>query len=515
MREELLPIAKRELRVAARRKSTSRFRCGAALLAIVVSFIWLGSLPAWATATKFVASLFSLQTACAFGLALLSGPFLTADCLSEEKRDGTLSLLFLTGLRARGIVLGKFIGTSLGALYGLLALLPVTAIPILLGGVGLLEFGRMALALINTLFFSLAIGLGVSAFVSSYSKGIAGTLALLTILGAVLPALAELGSRLGWPAAWFSVAWLSPFYPFWCARDATYALEPHKFWITLLASHGIGWIALALASSRVRRSWQSVDVGLSRSVPEQRPTHSKSRNLRRRASGGEPFDLVFRFTGDAWLFRWAVWLIVIMCGALLCASRVWAGQSLPESLVAGVCAFLLKVLVAFQVCRFFVEARRSGALELLLCTPLRNPDLIQAQWRAVLRIFLWPVIIFLVLSWLAMVFPVGRSAMGPIPSNPNDLPILRTGALGAIFLTVRVTADILAIGWFGMWVALTVRKPGLAPALTILAVLMLPAVLFHFDLVADMFFISWGTTRLQQDFRRLADTSLVESAAPA
>jgi hypothetical protein len=76
-------------------------------------------------------------------------------------------------------------------------------------------------------------------------------------------------------------------------------------------------------------------------------------------------------------------------------------------------------------------------------------------------------------------------------------------------------ADILAVGWFGMWLALTVRNPGLAPALTILTVLILPAMLVHFDLVADMFFISWGTTRLQEDFRRLADTTLAQSEPPA
>ena len=45
--------------------------------------------------------------------------------------------------------------------------------------------------------------------------------------------------------------------------------------------------------------------------------------------------------------------------------------------------------------------------------------------------------------------------------------------------------------------------------------LILPAVLVHFDLVAEMFFISWGTTRLQEDFRSLADTTLSQSEAPA
>jgi hypothetical protein len=515
MQEELLPIAKRELRVAARRRGTARFRWWAALLAILVSFIWLVRFPGWAVATKSVGSLFSLQTACAFGLALLSGPFLTSDCLSEEKRDGTLSLLFLTGLKARDIVLGKFIGTSLSAIYGLLALLPVTAIPILLGGVGLLEFGRMAMALFNTLFFSLAVGLWVSAFVTSYSRGVAGTLALLAFVGAVLPALAELGSRAGLPAACFAPTWLSPFYPFWCARDTIYALGPQKFWVTLLASHFMGWICLALAGSSVRRTWQNADIGLNHSVDRARPSRRVSRGHRRRVSGGESFDPVLRLIGDESLIRWAVWLIVIAWGVLLCANRFRLGQPLLDLVPAGVFAFLLKVLVAFQACRFFVEARRSGALELLLCTPLRNPDLINAQWRAVLRIFLWPLIIFLVLCWLAVVFPLDLVVGRTTALTQDALPTLGSGCLGAVFLTVRLGADILAIGWFGMWLALTVRKPGLAPALTILAVLILPVMLVHFDLVADMFFISWGTTRLQEDFRRLADTTLAQSEAPA
>jgi hypothetical protein len=480
------------------------------VLAILVSFIWLASFPAWATATKVVASLFRLQTACAFGLALLSGAFLTADSLSEERRDGTLSLLFLTDLQARGIVLGKFIGMSVTALYGLLALLPLIGIPIMLGGVGLLEFGRMALALINTLFFSLTIGLAVSAYVISYSRGVFCTLALLALMGGVLPAAAESGSKLGWPAAWFCLACSSPFYPFWYARDATYALAPHLFWATLVASHVTAWIALGLASGKVGRSWQRVEMGPD--LPDSRiqPWQRRRRSPRALASGDEAFDPVVRLIGDERLVRWAVWLMVIICAALLCANRSWHHQAGADVIAVGACTFLLKALVAFQACRFFMEARRSGAFELLLCTPLRNPDLIRAQWRAMLRVFLWPLIVFLLLCWFAACFPLGRTVTrfaGPVTEG---LPSLRIGALGAAMTTLRWAADVLALGWFGMWVALTVRKPGLAPALTILAVLILPSVLVHFDLVADMLFISWGTTRLQEDFRRLADTTLVQ-----
>src|SRR2546426_11176381 len=50
------------------------------------------------------------------------------------------------------------------AFYGLLAILPVMAIPLLAGGVTPGEVARMVCVLINTLFFSLAAGMLVSAF---------------------------------------------------------------------------------------------------------------------------------------------------------------------------------------------------------------------------------------------------------------------------------------------------------------------------------------------------------------
>jgi hypothetical protein len=418
-------------------------------------------------------------------------------------------------LKGRDVVLGKFIGTSLSAGYSLLALLPVAAIPILLGGVGLLEFGRMALAILNTLFVSLAVGLGVSAFVSNYSRGVAATLGILALLGAGIPALAELGSRMGWPAACLRLGWISPFYPFFCARDAVYVLEPHKFWLALVASHWVGWLCLARGSAGVSRAWTSADVSGSRAKPARRPPRTSRRSQHARVSAGESFDPVSAFMGDAALIRRAAWLVVIGWGMVLGVSRCWARQGLPEVVAAGACAFMLKALVAFQACRFFVETRRNGALELLLCTPLRNSDLLKGQWRALLRIFLWPAITFLVLCWVAFLSGPHRMPLGPFALAASGSSGLRTGPMGALFLTVTLGTDVMAICWFGTWLALTARKPGLAPALTILAVLVLPSMLSHFDLVADMLFISWGSTHLQEDFRRLTDPTLPQPEAAA
>ena len=71
----------------------------------------------------------------AFLGCLFSGVFLTADSLSGEKREGTLGLLFLTDLKGYDVVFGKLIATSLNGFYALLAIFPVLALPLVMGGV--------------------------------------------------------------------------------------------------------------------------------------------------------------------------------------------------------------------------------------------------------------------------------------------------------------------------------------------------------------------------------------------
>lgn len=65
----------------------------------------------------------------------LGGALMTADCLSRERREGTLGLLFLTPLSAGDVALGKCASQllRLGAIW--LSMLPLLAVPVLLGGV--------------------------------------------------------------------------------------------------------------------------------------------------------------------------------------------------------------------------------------------------------------------------------------------------------------------------------------------------------------------------------------------
>src|SRR5882724_2777785 len=175
-----LPIVERELRVAARRKSTHRIRLWTTMAGLMVCFLFLvpGALLG-GSMRNLGPILFAILTYYAFGLSLLAGVFIAADCISEEKREGTLGLLFLTDLRGYDVVLGKLMAVGLSALYGLVAVLPVTALPLLMGGVTGGEYWRVALALVNTLFFALATGILVSTFSREAARAMGNTFCVL------------------------------------------------------------------------------------------------------------------------------------------------------------------------------------------------------------------------------------------------------------------------------------------------------------------------------------------------
>src|SRR5689334_11075638 len=120
-----LPIVERELRVATRKRSTYWLRVTAAAVALLIgSGMLLMSLIPFAGAMPGSA-MFGTLTWMSLATALSAGLFFTSDCLSEEKREGTLGFLFLTDLRGYDVVLGKLLAASLRSVFPLLAIFPV------------------------------------------------------------------------------------------------------------------------------------------------------------------------------------------------------------------------------------------------------------------------------------------------------------------------------------------------------------------------------------------------------
>ena len=126
--------------------------------------------------------LFSVLTWLCLAAGLSAGLFFTSDCLSEEKREGTLGLLFLTDLRGYDVALGKLLATSLRGFYALLAVLPILAITQLMGGITGAQYWKSSLALVNALFVSLAAGMAVSALSRDSQKALMATLFVLLLL---------------------------------------------------------------------------------------------------------------------------------------------------------------------------------------------------------------------------------------------------------------------------------------------------------------------------------------------
>src|SRR5262245_16902886 len=180
-----LPIVGRELRVASRRRGTYWLRLLVALLAIVVG-VFVYAAQYGGPTSVLGARIFIGLAGVAFIYCLVAGRAYTADCLSEEKREGTLGLLFLTSLRGYDVVLGKLAATSLNGFYGLVAIVPILAVPLLMGGISNGEFWRMVLVLLNTFFFSLATGI-LSSTMSSRGRGPMGLNFALLLLLVVLP----------------------------------------------------------------------------------------------------------------------------------------------------------------------------------------------------------------------------------------------------------------------------------------------------------------------------------------
>src|SRR5262245_34978690 len=111
----LFPIVQRELSLASRRAGTYWLRFWAAALIVGISLTM--ALGQRQSPGRLGQNLFAVLSIVAFAYCLLAGIRYTADALSQERREGTLGLLFLTDLRGFDVVFGKLTVTSLHAFF--------------------------------------------------------------------------------------------------------------------------------------------------------------------------------------------------------------------------------------------------------------------------------------------------------------------------------------------------------------------------------------------------------------
>src|SRR5205807_2699433 len=184
-----LPLIQRELGLRSRRAGSYWGRFAVGGFAVLTCLPTLLS-PGFSTTSNSVgAGVFNALVAMAFVLCCLAC-ILTADVIGAEKREGTLGLLLLTRVKWFDVVLGKLLTNGVTGVVSLFTLMPFLMVPVLAGGVTGGEAFRKGLALLNTLFLALALGIYSSSCVAERLK--ASRKAALWLLSVTfLPILAQ------------------------------------------------------------------------------------------------------------------------------------------------------------------------------------------------------------------------------------------------------------------------------------------------------------------------------------
>jgi ABC-type transport system involved in cytochrome c biogenesis permease component len=463
----VLPVVERELRVAARRRGTywSRFTAGT-IGAGLAAFTLLS---VTGSNEDIGGDLFAVVGTVVFLYAAFAGTLATCDCLSEEKREGTLGLLFLTDLKGRDVVLGKLAATSLNVFYGMLAVLPMLAIPFVLGGVTHAEMLRVVLVSINLLFFFLSIGLFVSSLCrqDNWALGLSSLIALALVVGG--PMASQI-PRFPFPdAALFS----SPACACFLAFDPLYSAKvgnPHAaFWGNVALTQLYAWVFFWLACWIVPRSWQDAVVG---KRARWREGTRSSRNARRRAELLEINPFLWRVARSG-RKRLMVWLALVVSALLFILCFHWFSGDLwdpgADFFLLLPLGLLLKVWLAAEAGRTFSEDRRGGGLELLLSTPLAERQIVRGQLLALWRQFALPAGVVLLANLVFVLVEMRKWG------NTGDRSVLLVMHL---ILGGFLVADLIALSWVGMWQGLICRKPNRAALLSLTRILVLPPLLF-------------------------------------
>ncbi len=463
------PIVGRELRGASRRRGTYWTRSLVAFLAVFTGAAIFVALPG-TPGSQSGRVIFEGLSGLALLYCLVCGRALTVDCLSVERREGTLGLLFLTDLKGYDIVLGKLVATSLNGFFSLLAVVPVLALCMLLGGVANAEFWRMVLVLADTFLFSLATGIFCSSLSRDARRAAAANFGLLLLFAGVLPTLAGFVIYLIRSHPWIpQLFYTCPGFPFFLSFDAQYKLSPLDFWWSLGVIHALTWLLVLSAGRIVPRTWQDRPVR-----PEKArfraawdfwsfgPAAGRAAYRKRMLDTNAFYWLTARARFKP-LHVWVFLAFIAICWtwSLIRAGDIWwsAVVAVGASLILN---STLKLWITLEAGQQLAEDQRMGTLELLLPTPLGPRDILRGQWLALRRQFLRPLAVIIAAELLITYFTVKHQA-----GNEELIYTILAAVLALI-------ADGLALVWVSMRLALTARSTSRALIGTVFRILVLP-----------------------------------------
>lgn len=435
-----LPIVTRELAVRARQPAAHRIRLLLTLLGLLgmLALTWFFPVAERVQGRQLYVLVSVLAMLWSFG----AGVMLTADAVNEERTRGTLGLLFLTHLRPWDILLGKLAASSLNGIYALVSLLPLFAVPMLMGGVPVqwvVGHGLLALA---TLSLSLCVGMYASARWSEPGTALARGLGILLVL-ALIPVPFAIGSRPG--TLLFHLSLVSPFVSYGMVMVPRRIVLGGDVMVTafpLIAVVAVGYFIAA-----ARRLKRGTILEAPPPEPERGPFGVSVSRAFGRASP-PPAGLM-----EADPIMWLLWrrnrfpradltflTVVLLLGVPMAlaafAGRLWWG---PVFAIALVLHLALTSHMQSQSCKRIGSEEDRAALELLITTPRAAVGTLEAHHRAFKQLFqtqFW---------WLAGIYGLLTAA---------SLSWIKPGDLGLVLLAlvplVVLFAGRFAISWVGL-----------------------------------------------------------------
>jgi hypothetical protein len=401
-------------------------------------------------------SLFAGSTAILFFVASLNGLRSTSDCIGSERRQGTLVLLFLAGLKLNTILVSKMITNSLRNAWALLGTLPVLGLCLLLGGVSGLVFVQGVLAILAAAWLSLMVGLEQSCRNQgeheAFSHGVRRLL-LLNLLPLVSPASLVLSAFLG--SGLFGQGY---------------------FWITLGGAVFVGFRHWSWAKRDLARNWQEPP-------PEEGPGHSGQRapapppvtgHLKKppRLCGNTPpaYWLLARYGDTRQVTPRAIGVCFVTTAAfvLLVDDSDMVQVIYPWVMGAG---RLIQMLAMAKIApQSFAEIARPGALEILQTTPITLKQIVRAAYDFLMIHFRRGVLPMLGLDALVLLMVALRA--GSADRSAWGLGRLLL-AQNSLFLS-----GLCAMGVTGIWLGLKQRSLARASFSAFFYFLLLPASLY-------------------------------------
>lgn len=562
----LLPVVEREMRVAARETNTYRVRFLAALLTVAFSGFSLWFVTLFKAQPIPPRELFLALTWIEFVFVMIAGFSLTADAISEEKREATLGLLFLTDLRGYDIVLGKLATAAIRGIFALIGTFPILALPLMMGGTNGPEFARTTATLLMVLFFSMAVGLIFSTLLQKgwTAYGLSAAVVVAFGLGLIIVKqfIQEFYRR---PDIALYVQLPSPSYALYMSFAYGWGISIRLYYYSVAIISGLSLLMLIgsalilphvwkerapkAGKFSIRRFLTTIKLGTAEFRPK----------LRRRLLDLNP---VYWLSRREVVSALGFLLLIALAGLfnLYIANRTWPPAAPPEARlilpfavwVATACMIhgLILLRIPMVAAERFGEDRKSGALELLISTPMSIREILCGHWMGLRRYFAGPCLAALLVHALAIVHMVGlqpllagraqgfTEMLRDIVLHVQGISIHRNWENNIILLIMLGAIPLSLLGWtslsyFATYLSLRVKRPLGIPMISLVTLFAPPglavgavfavmeynkwrfddefsAVLFYltlafiFEAAAQFFWIRWSRRQLLRQFRTAA-----------